>query len=107
VLRASPASCWPSEFALSYIAAICFGCGMTFPGSRKSVAFPQVGTVSQGDVFARKVTGSRGKVTLSGAKVTLSGVKVTLLADFAPNPVRCVNTRPPKLSDSAVKPEWV
>ena len=65
---------------------------MIFPGSLKSVAFSQVGDVSQDDAFGRKATLLRRKATISGAKATLFGAKGTVLGQFALNPVTGVNT---------------
>ena len=67
---------------------------------RKSIA-------AQDDTLARKLTVLRRKETLFGAKLTVSDPKVTVSANSTQDPVRCVKFPPPKLSDSAVKPEWV
>jgi len=75
---------------------------------------PDTMTLCVPHVLRRKATLSRGqgdalsrKATLCGGKATLWTGKATVLGILPLNPVNPVNTPALKLSDSAVKREWV
>ena len=81
-----------ADFALSYMAPICFGCRMIFPESFRGDIFSQDDALPQGDALARNATLSRGKATALGCKATLSRPRRRIWARFVLNPVTGVNT---------------